>query len=48
MEQLLQEIGIRCRKNLSGIPIITANLKHQRSLYSLAKKGRVSTIIVHI
>ncbi|XP_011188066.1 saccharopine dehydrogenase-like oxidoreductase isoform X2 [Zeugodacus cucurbitae] len=41
MEQLLQEIGIRSRKNLSQIPVIPANLKHKRSLYSLAKKCRV-------
>nr|XP_014098935.1 saccharopine dehydrogenase-like oxidoreductase isoform X1 [Bactrocera oleae] len=41
MELLLQEIGIRSRKNLSSIPIITSNLKHKRSLYSLARKCRI-------
>uniref|UniRef100_W8BMR7 Saccharopine dehydrogenase-like oxidoreductase n=1 Tax=Ceratitis capitata TaxID=7213 RepID=W8BMR7_CERCA len=41
MNELLQDVGFRSRKNLSKTPIITANLRHKRSLYSLAKKCKV-------
>ncbi|XP_054745967.1 saccharopine dehydrogenase-like oxidoreductase [Anastrepha obliqua] len=41
MRDLLQDIGIQSRKNLSKIPIAVANLKQKRSLYKLARKCRV-------
>ncbi|XP_053964251.1 saccharopine dehydrogenase-like oxidoreductase isoform X3 [Anastrepha ludens] len=41
MRDLLQDIGIQSRKNLSKIPIAVANLKQKRSLYRLARKCRI-------
>ncbi|XP_067643151.1 saccharopine dehydrogenase-like oxidoreductase isoform X2 [Eurosta solidaginis] len=41
MRDMLEDIGIQHRKNLSKIPIISANIKQKRRLHKLAKKCRV-------